>query len=116
MHLSIVSFGSEGDTRPLAALSRGLLDRGHTVKLFADNATLELARRLDVPCEALTGDVKASLPIVHPHAKLRMADVIKTGRAIKENVATNMASWLRVVGEHAKASDAVLCSSLGVAP
>ena len=33
LRLSVVTVGSEGDTRPLAALCRGLLDRGHEVRL-----------------------------------------------------------------------------------
>ena len=70
MRFTIVTFGSEGDTRPLAALSRGLLDAGHELKLFADKSTLGRARELSVPCEALEGDVKSVLPIVDPMQKL----------------------------------------------
>jgi hypothetical protein len=57
MRFSVITCGSEGDTRPLAALCRGLLDRGHDVKLFADEATLTLPRMLEVPCEPLQGDI-----------------------------------------------------------
>ena len=112
MRLSIVTFGSEGDTRPLAALCRGLLDHGHDLKLFAEQSTLSLPRRFGVPCEALPGDVQSTLPIADPKQELRLADVINTTKAMKAILAANSAAWLRIVAEHARASDAILFSSL----
>ncbi len=73
MRLSVVTFGSEGDTRPLAALCRGLLDRGHHLTLFAEHSTLSLPRSLGIPCEILSGDVKSALPIGDPRQALPMS-------------------------------------------
>jgi len=114
LRFSVVTAGSEGDTRPLASLCRGLLDHGHEVKLFADHSTLSLPRTLGVPCEALQGDVKAILPIVDPRQKLRFSDVMRVGKDLKAFVANNSASWLRAVGEDARRSDAILFSSLAL--
>jgi sterol 3beta-glucosyltransferase len=114
VRLSIVTVGSEGDTRPLASLCRGLLDNGHEVKLFADQSTLSLPRTLGVPCEALQGDMKSILPIADPREKLRFAQLIRVGKDLKAFIASHSASWLRTVGEHAARSDAILFSSLAL--
>ena len=114
MRFSVVTVGSEGDTRPLAALCRGLLDHGHDIRLFADESTLTLPRALGVPCEALQGDIKSSLPIVDPRQKLRFADLMRVGKDLKAYIASNSAAWLRAVGEHATRSDAILFSSLAL--
>src|SRR5262245_50838424 len=106
MRLSVVTFGSEGDTRPLAALCRGLLDQGHEVRLFAEQSTLHLPRRLGIPCEALSGDVKSTLPIADPRTEIRIADVLTTAKAVNKVIASNTASWLRTVAEHARDADA----------
>jgi sterol 3beta-glucosyltransferase len=41
MKLVALTYGTEGDTRPLAALCRALMDAGHEVTLLADSATLD---------------------------------------------------------------------------
>ncbi|MBB6096379.1 UDP:flavonoid glycosyltransferase YjiC (YdhE family) [Povalibacter uvarum] len=113
MRLSIVTFGSEGDTRPLAALCRGLLDRGHDLTLFAEHSTLSLPRSLGIPCEALSGDVRSALPIADPRQDLHLSDVFRSIKAVNAVIAENSASWLRTVAPHARESDAILFSSLG---
>jgi UDP:flavonoid glycosyltransferase YjiC (YdhE family) len=112
MRFSIVTAGSEGDTRPLAALCRGLLDHSHEVKLFADESTLSLPRALRVPCEALQGDVRSILPDADPRQKLRLAEVLGVVRDMKAYIADNSASWLRAVAGDAARSDAILFASL----
>jgi sterol 3beta-glucosyltransferase len=112
VRFSVVTCGSEGDTRPLASLCRGLMDQGHEVRLFADHSTLTLPRILGVPCEPLQGDVKSILPIGDPRQKLRISEVMRVGKELKAWVASHSASWLRTVGEHARRSDAILFSSL----
>lgn len=67
MRVSVVTCGSEGDTRSLAALCRGLLDRGHEVRLFP--------RMLEVPCEALQGDVRSLVPAGDLARELRLSDI-----------------------------------------
>src|SRR5690348_9384765 len=75
LRFSVVTAGSEGDTRPLAALCRGLLDCGHEVKRFADHSTLSLPRLWVCPAQ-LQGDIKSILPIADPRQKLRFSDVV----------------------------------------
>ena len=112
MRFTLVTFGSEGDTRPLAALARGLMDAGHEVCLFAEGATLARVRDLGVPCEALQGDVRSMLPIVDPTTKLKLADVLKVSKGLQNIIAQNMSAWIRTVAAHARQSDAILFSSL----
>lgn len=114
MRFSVVTLGSEGDTRPLGALCRGLLDRGHEVLLFADDSTLTLPRALGVPCEALQGEIRSIMPIADPRVNLRFADLMRLGKDLKAFIANNSAAWLRAVAAHAVRSDAILFSSLAL--
>jgi sterol 3beta-glucosyltransferase len=114
LRFSVVTVGSEGDTRPLAALCRGLLDRGHEVKLFADESTLGAPRALRVPSEPLQGDIKSILPIGDPREKFRVSEALRVGRSLKDFVTINSAAWLRAVAEHAARSDVILFSSLAL--
>jgi sterol 3beta-glucosyltransferase len=112
MRLAIMTFGSEGDTRPLAALGRGVLDAGHEVRLFAEQSTLGLPQQLGIPCEALAGDVRAALPIADPRLEMRPTEVMKSVNALHAVVAANTASWLRTVTPYARDADAILFASL----
>jgi sterol 3beta-glucosyltransferase len=47
MRFTVVTYGSEGDTRPLAALCHGMMDAGHEVRLFAEFPSFWLSRVLD---------------------------------------------------------------------
>lgn len=114
LRLSVVTVGSEGDTRPLAALCRGLLDRGHEVKLFADESTLSVPRAQGVPSEPLQGDIKSILPIGDPREKFRVSEALRVGRNLKNFIAHNSVPWLRAVGAHAARSDVILFSSLAL--
>ena len=49
MKFVVVTYGTAGDTRPLAALTRALIDAGHAAHLLADAATLGSAATLGVP-------------------------------------------------------------------
>ena len=61
MRLVVVTYGTEGDTRPLAALCRALLDSGHEARLLADRGTLAIAQSLAMPTTPLAGDINGSL-------------------------------------------------------
>ena len=44
MKFVVVTYGAEGDTRPMALLSRALTDAGHEAHLLADGATLDMGQ------------------------------------------------------------------------
>lgn len=112
MRFTVVSYGSEGDTRPIAAVCRGLLTAGHEVQLFCEGSSIEVARAVGVPVEALVGDIKATLPLDNPSTELRGADVVKAARAGLRIVNDNTEAWMRRVADHARDSGAILFSGL----
>ena len=114
MRFTVVTYGSEGDTRPLVALCRGLMDAGHQVMLFAEQSTLGSAHAQGVPVQALAGDIKATLPMDNPSQELRGGDLWKSIKDGLSAVKSNTGAWMRVVADHARTSDAILFSSLAV--
>ena len=112
MRFSVVSYGSEGDTRPIAAVCRGLLDAGHDVLMFCEQSSLDVARSCGVPAEALPGDIKATLPLDDPSTELRGREIVKIAKAGVGVVNDNTLAWMRRVADHARSSDAVLHSGL----
>jgi UDP:flavonoid glycosyltransferase YjiC (YdhE family) len=112
MRFCVVSYGSEGDTRPIAAVCRGLQAAGHEVQLFCDHSSIEVARAVGVPSEALAGDIKSTLPVNDPSTELRGADVLKVAKAGLRIVNDNTEAWMSQVAQHARDSDAVLFSGL----
>ena len=61
MRLLLLTYGTEGDTRPQAMLARGLLDAGHEACLLAEQQTLGTAAQLGVPHAALAGPITAEV-------------------------------------------------------
>lgn len=57
MRLLLVTYGTEGDTRPQVMLARGLMAAGHQVLVLAEAGTLASARQLGVPHAALPGAI-----------------------------------------------------------
>jgi UDP:flavonoid glycosyltransferase YjiC (YdhE family) len=112
MRFTVVTYGSEGDTRPLVALARGLLDAGHELRLFAEQSTIGSAQSLGVPVEALAGDLKSMLPLENPLRELTGADLMKGVREGLRVVNGNTGAWMRAVADHARGSDAILYAGL----
>ncbi len=114
MQFSVVTYGTEGDTRPLVGLCRGLLDQGHVVQLFADRSTLSTAQAQGVSAQALAGDMKATFGPGGTLAKLMQdgSDVTRTSKAIAQIANDNTTSWMRDVVEQANSADAILFSGI----
>ena len=112
MRFTLVTFGSEGDTRPFVALGRGLQDAGHEVLLFGEQSSLARARDCNVPCQPLAGDVKTVLPVIEPGQDVTLKVVFKSIRDIKSLVNDHTEFWLKGIAAHARSSDAVLYSGL----
>lgn len=108
MKIAVVTYGTEGDARPLAALCHALDAAGHASVLLADASTLGTAQRLGVHSHALAGDIQGTL-----------ADVIALGdrpaaamKALAAIANTNATAWLRQTVEAASGCDAIVCSGL----
>jgi sterol 3beta-glucosyltransferase len=61
MKFVVVTYGTEGDARPLSALCRALVDAGHEARLLADAATLGTAESLGISTVVLAGDIRGTL-------------------------------------------------------
>ncbi|KWF08356.1 glycosyltransferase [Burkholderia pseudomultivorans] len=114
MKLVIATYGTEGDTRPLAALGRALIDAGHEVLLLADRATLGSAAAAGVPAAALSGDIRRAIA---PDGAL--SDAVRgrggfndTSKALAAIANANTAAWMREVADASAGCDAIVVSGL----
>ena len=80
MRFSVVTYGSEGDTRPFVSLSRGLINAGHEVQLFSEQTSVYIAQAHGIPFETLAGYIKATLPLDNPAKDLSTRELIRVVR------------------------------------
>jgi sterol 3beta-glucosyltransferase len=114
MKFLAITYGTEGDTRPIAALCRALIDSGHDVRLLASDATLGSAREMGVPSDALAGDIRG---MARPGGEI--SNVVERGDRFS-SVATTLAhianlnaeAWLQAAVEAGRDRDALLVSGL----
>ncbi|MFZ0498109.1 MAG: glycosyltransferase [Steroidobacteraceae bacterium] len=112
MRFTVVTYGSEGDTRPFVALCRGLMASGHEVRLFAEGSSIHNAHSHGVPAETLAGNIRSTLPLDNPMQELGRSDVIAAIKAGLRVVNENTPAWMRAVTKDARGGDAVLFSGL----
>ncbi|MFS2012347.1 glycosyltransferase [Azospirillum sp. CT11-132] len=114
MKLVVITYGTEGDTRPLVALCRALMDAGHRVQLLADRNTLSTAHALGVPATALAGDIRGTLDADNAIGKV-VADGHSPGRAARAlaGIANAHAqAWLKALVEAGQGCDGIVISGL----
>ncbi len=104
MKLLIITYGTEGDTRPLAALGHALMQAGHEVELLGDASTLGIARTLGVPSQALAGDIRATIA-----ADGAMRDIT---RNLSRLTIAHSGDWLHQAVDAGRGCDAVIVSGL----
>ncbi len=99
MKFIVVTYGTEGDARPLAMLCRGLMDAGHEARLLADAATLSSAQALGVPATGLAGNIRSTLSSDSGVAGLvtKGGGFNQTARALAKIANENVESWLRTI-------------------
>ncbi|MFC3338028.1 glycosyltransferase [Paracandidimonas soli] len=108
MKLVALTYGTEGDTRPIAALCRALMDAGHEVSLLANEGTLGSARSLGVPHAALSGNIKEDL-----------GSLVAEGRGVNATVAglsrianAQAESWMRQAVQASDGCDGIIVAGL----
>jgi len=111
MKMAAVTFGTEGDTRPIAGLCRALKDAGHDVTLLAAKDTLRSAEKLDVPHAALAGDIRGAL--------LAMAAIVSANTSLNAHAQAlariandNAAAWMRETLSVTTGCDALIGAGL----
>jgi sterol 3beta-glucosyltransferase len=112
MKLAAVTFGTEGDGRPIAALCSALKDAGHDITLLAAKGTLRSADELNVPHATLAGDIRAALqPGIAAHASGKMS-LNATAKALARIANDNVAAWMHETLGVAAGCDALICAGL----
>lgn len=111
MKFVAVTYGTEGDTRPMALLCRALMDAGHSTHLLADAATLGYASGLGVPATALAGDIRS---VLRQDTTLTTAGggFRNTASAFARMATANSEAWLRATVAAADGCDAVILGGL----
>lgn len=104
MKLLIVTYGTEGDTRPLVALGHALRQAGHEIELLGDASTLGIAQTLGIPARALAGDIRATIA-----ADGAMRDIT---RNLANLTIAHSSAWLRQAIDAGRGCDAVIVSGL----
>ena len=114
MKLVVMTYGTEGDTRPLAALCRALMDAGFEMTLLADGGTLRSARELGVSCAALAGDIRAAVQSVSGNSSVVAGknSLKATAKAMAQIANENASAWMRQVLDVAAGSDGLIVAGL----
>lgn len=106
MKLVLLTYGTEGDTRPLAALGHALREAGHAVDLLGDARTLGTAHALRVPATPLSGDIRELF------AEWSEQGPRGTAKAMVTLTNTHAAAWMRETLAVAEGCDAIVTSGL----
>lgn len=114
MKFTFLTYGTEGDTRPLVALAHALAARGHAVRLLADAATAGSAHTHGVDFTPLAGSMKDALA---PGGALAEVVAGKGGagtlaRAFAESARDQTVAWMRTAAEAAQGGDVLVFSGL----
>ncbi len=113
MKFLVLTYGTDGDTRPLAALSRALMDAGHEAHLLADGASLGTAAALGVPASPIAGDIRGAFRHGGAASGLfEKASANNTAKELARIANANAEPWLRATVEAGKGCDAIILSGL----
>jgi sterol 3beta-glucosyltransferase len=108
MRLVALTYGTEGDTRPLAALCRALIDAGHDVTLLANSETSASVRELDVPHVVLAGEIRGEVSSVLGKKNSPNA----TRKALARIGDENSDAWMSQLLKTAAGSDGLIVAGL----
>ncbi|GAA1391268.1 glycosyltransferase [Luteococcus peritonei] len=116
MRIAAISYGTEGDVRPMLALGRELAARGHSMVLAGDAAGAPLAAQVGVDYVPLGGDLRQR--IAGPG---EMGDVVRRGalalsgiRPVRRLLDEHLHRWTLDLVEAASDADVVLSSGLSL--
>lgn len=114
MKLVALTYGTEGDTRPIATLCRALMDAGHEVTLLAGEGTLSSARNLSVTHSSLAGDIRGAL---QPGSGISSVVAGKnnlnaTAQTLAHLANENADAWMRQVLDAAAGSNGLIVAGL----
>ena len=105
MRVLVITFGTEGDVRPLAALCSALIEAGHETRLLGPEDALDAAEALGVPAVGLPGAIRATLSAA---GTTRNAGAAALARVVNANAS----AWLRLALDHGTGCDVVVGAGL----
>ncbi len=114
MKITFLTYGTEGDTRPLLALAREVVDRGHEAHLLADVAGAPRAQALGIPFTALAGDMRGAFQPGGAFGALLKdgASMSRLMRACATLARDNTLPWMEAACTAARGSDLIVYSGL----
>lgn len=114
MKITFLTYGTDGDTRPLLALAREATARGHETHVLADVAGAPHAQALGVPFTALAGDMRAAFLPGGAFGRLLQdgASMTRLTRACAALARDNTGPWMEAARTVAQGSDALVYSGL----
>lgn len=109
MRFTVLTCGTEGDTRPLIGVCRGLLNAGHDVQFFGDRSTISIAESHNVPAQPLSSDIKSILDSGSAFANPNKTEgkVIHLAKFLAQIANENALLWMKEVGDDAQSSQAM---------
>lgn len=108
MRLLALTYGTEGDTRPLVMLCHGLRQAGHEVMLLAERGTLDSARGLGVPHAAMQGDIHDEVVALVQQGN----NPVAASRGLARMAQRHTLAWMDQADAAAAGCDAVLAGGL----
>jgi UDP:flavonoid glycosyltransferase YjiC (YdhE family) len=105
MRVLAITFGTEGDVRPMAALCAALVGAGHEARLLGPHDALDAARALGVPASGLPGAIRATLSAA---GTTRNAGAAALARVVNANAS----AWLDLALDQGRGCDVVVGAGL----
>jgi UDP:flavonoid glycosyltransferase YjiC (YdhE family) len=114
MRLTLITFGTQGDCRPIVALGAGLRAAGHDVLMLGERSAEALAAEQGLAFEPLAGDIQATLAPGGALHKLMTegGNVSEATRAFARIAEDNTAQWMAQLTAAARERDAIVFSGL----
>jgi sterol 3beta-glucosyltransferase len=114
MKITFLTYGTEGDTRPLLALARDVVNRGHEAHMLADVAGAPRAQALGIPFTALAGDMRGAFQPGGAFGALLKdgASMSRLMRACATLARDHTLPWMETACAAARGSDVLVYSGL----
>ncbi|RDK07602.1 glycosyltransferase [Cupriavidus lacunae] len=114
MRLILITFGTQGDCRPIVALGLGLRAAGHDVLMLGERSAATLAAEHSLAFAPMAGDIQQTLAPGGALHKLMTegGNVAEATRAFARIAEDNTEVWMAQLAEAARDADGIVFSGL----
>ncbi|WP_037025275.1 glycosyltransferase [Cupriavidus sp. GA3-3] len=114
MRLILITFGTQGDCRPIVALGLGLRAAGHDVLMLGERSAATLAAEHGLAFAPMAGDIQQTLAPGGALHKLMTegGNVAEATRAFARIAEDNTEAWMAQLAEAARDADGIVFSGL----